>query len=321
MMNPLNSIFLYINKRKSPQIFLYSITHSMPIWNEYFTLNTGAKIPAVGLGTWQSGPDEVRIAVRTALEAGYRHMYPLPSHPSPTLRLTSASDAAALYDNEEEIGQGIKDSGVPRSEIFLTSKLWNTAHAAADVEPALDETLRKLGTDYLDLYLLHTPVSFAAGRGPWPHTAAGAVALGAVPVAETWAALEALAAAGKVRAIGVSNFNERRLTALLATAAVVPAVNQIEAHPWLQQAPLAALLRAHAIHVTAFSPLGNNIAGLPRVQDDPAVAEAAALAGATVPQTLIAWAVARGTSVIPKSVTPARIVANFQSEGPRMLGA
>ncbi|KAA8895801.1 aldo-keto reductase [Sphaerosporella brunnea] len=267
----------------------------MATWEHTFTLNTGAAIPAVGLGTWLGEPGDVRHAVRVALESGYRHI-----------------DAAAIYNNEAEVGQGIADAGVPRESIFLTSKLWNNARRRADVESALDESLRKLGTHYLDLYLVHWPVNFASGPSQFPRTAAGRIELAEVPIGETWAAMEALLATGKVRAIGVSNFNERRLDELLATAEVVPAVNQIEAHPWLQQEPLRRYHAEKGIHITAYSPLGNNIYGKARVLDDPTVQEIARDVGATVAQTLIAWAVARGTSVVPKSVTPDRIRSNFQ---------
>jgi diketogulonate reductase-like aldo/keto reductase len=202
---------------------------------------------------------------------------------------------------------------VPRSEIFLTSKLWNNARHAADVEKALDESLQKLGTSYLDLYLVHWPANFASGPNQFPQTSEGKIDLADIPIAETWGAMEALLSTGKVKAIGVSNFNERRLEELLKTAKVVPAVNQIEAHPWLQQPELKAYHEKKGIHITAYSPLGNNIYGKARVLDDPTIQEVAKEVGATVAQTLIAWAVSRGTSVVPKSVTAERIKSNFQS--------
>ncbi|KAI5849883.1 NADP-dependent oxidoreductase domain-containing protein [Tricharina praecox] len=259
------------------------------------TLNTGAKIPAVGLGTWLSAPGEVREAVKAALLAGYRHI-----------------DAAAIYENEAEVGAGIKDSGVPREEIFLTSKLWNNSRLAADVPLALEESLKNLGTSYLDLYLIHWPVNFASGANRFPQDATGKIALADIPIAETWKAMEDLLATGKVKAIGISNFNKRRIEELLQTAKVTPAVNQIEAHPWLQQHELMAYLKEKGIHVTAYSPLGNNIYGKARVLDDPAIKAIAEEAGTSVAQVLIAWAVARGTSVVPKSVHADRIASNFK---------
>ncbi|KAF8244840.1 Aldo/keto reductase [Wilcoxina mikolae CBS 423.85] len=269
----------------------------MSTWKETFTLNTGAKIPAVGLGTWLSAPGEVRGAVKAALEAGYRHI-----------------DAAAIYNNETEVGQGIKDSSVPRSEIFLTSKLWNNDRHAKDVEKALDASLKRLDTDYLDLYLIHWPVNFASGESRFPQTPSGAIDLADIPISETWGAMEKLVDSGKVKAVGVSNFNERRIDELLVTAKVVPAVNQIEAHPWLQQKQLKEWHDRKGIHITAYSPLGNNIYGKPRVLDDPAIQEIASSVGEGVDsaQVLIAWAVQRGTSVVPKSVTVKRIESNFR---------
>ncbi|KAJ5632418.1 hypothetical protein N7490_008757 [Penicillium lividum] len=262
-----------------------------------YKLNSGYEIPAVGLGTWLSKPDEVENAVEHALRSGYRHI-----------------DAAACYQNENEVGNGWKKSGVPREEIFITSKLWNTHHHPDHVEEGLNQTLKDLQTDYVDLYLMHWPVAFE-------HTnetitpidpVTKRFRLADVPVADTWAVLEKLVATGKIRSLGISNFTIDATKKLLETAKIVPATNQIEAHPYLQQPELTKFLKEKNILITAYSPLGNNTFGLARVVDDPAVAEIAKKLNKDPAQLLISWAIQRGTAVLPKSVTPSRIESNFQ---------
>ncbi|KAJ5085475.1 hypothetical protein N7532_010246 [Penicillium argentinense] len=261
----------------------------------HFTLNTGAKVPAVGFGTWQAKPLEVENAVEVALKQGYRHI-----------------DCAAIYRNETEVGAGIKKAGVPREEIFITGKLWNTKHKAEDVEPALNKTLKDLGIDYLDLYLMHWPVAFKGGDKWFPLNDDGVFELEKNDYVTTYKAMEELLETGKVKAIGVSNFNIRRLEELLSQVSVVPATNQIEAHPYLQQAELLKFCQSKGIIVEAYSPLGNNQIGEPRTVDDPLVAEVSKDLSLDPGPLLASWGVQRGTVVLSKSVTPSRIAANLQ---------
>ncbi|ODM23793.1 hypothetical protein SI65_01382 [Aspergillus cristatus] len=262
-----------------------------------FKLNSGYDIPAVGLGTWLSKPHEVENAVEHALKAGYRHI-----------------DAAACYLNETEVGSGWKKSGVPREEIFITSKLWNTHHHPENVEEAVNKTLSDLQTDYLDLYLVHWPVAFEHTNETLTplDPVTKRFRLADVPVSDTWAALEKLVKAGKIRSIGVSNFTVDKIQELLQTAEIPPAVNQIEAHPYLQQPALFQFLKEKNILPVAYSPLGNNIYNAPRVVDDSTVIEIAKKLEKDPAAVLISWAVQRGSSVLPKSVTPSRIESNFQ---------
>jgi len=262
-------------------------------------LNNGAKIPLIGLGTWKSQPGEVASAVKAALACGYRHL-----------------DCAAVYGNEGEVGDGLKASGVARDEVFITSKLWNTFHAAADVEPACRDTLAKLGTDYLDLYLIHWPVCLKKGHAMPP----GPDDFVDVPLKETWEAMEKLVETGLCKAIGLSNYGIKRTEEVMGYAKVKPAMLQVELHPYLQQNKLKDFCDLHGILLTAYAPLGSGDRPA-RVKDeaDPVLLEDETLvkiaSGANRPaaDVCIRWVAQRGIIVIPKSVTPARIESNLHA--------
>ncbi|KAI9655409.1 MAG: hypothetical protein M1821_005557 [Bathelium mastoideum] len=252
-----------------------------------FTLNTGAKMPAVGLGTWQSKPNEVREAVKAALKAGYRHI-----------------DTALAYGNENEVGLGIKDSGVPRDQIWVTTKLDNTWHHV--VEEGITSSLKSLQLDYVDLYLMH-----------WPSSTDPSDKKKHLPdwnFIKTWQEMQKLPASGRVKNIGVSNFAIPNLEKLLndPSCKVVPAVNQIELHPNCPSPKLLEYNKSKGIHCTAYSCLGSTDSPLYKDQTLLKLAEAK---GKTPQQCMLMWGLQRGSSVIPKSVTASRIEKNFELDG------
>ncbi|QDO90202.1 aldo/keto reductase [Ornithinimicrobium ciconiae] len=234
-------------------------------------LNNGVTIPQVGFGVFQVPEGETQRTVEQALEAGYRHI-----------------DTAAAYYNEAEVGAAIKASGIPREDIFVTTKLRNGDHGAESALAAFETSRKAMGLDVVDLYLVH-----------WPYPSAD-------KYIETWKSFEKLYAEGAVRAIGVSNFLPQFLERLLAETDVVPAVNQIELHPTFQQTSTQDASRAAGIAVEAYSPLGQG-----KDLDAAAVTAAAERLGVTTGQVVLRWHVQQGTIVIPKSVTPARIASNL----------
>ncbi|CAG7935489.1 unnamed protein product [Penicillium nalgiovense] len=260
-----------------------------------FKLNTGAEIPALGLGTWQSQPGEVARAVFHAIKVGYRHI-----------------DAALCYGNENEVGQGIKeaiDAGiVKREDLFVTTKLWCSYHSR--VEEGLQQSLTDLGLDYVDLYLMHWPLAMnpKGNHNLFPKLPDGSRDIvHSHSHVTTWKTMEKLVGTGKVKAIGVSNYSVKFLEELMPQATIIPAANQIENHPLLPQQEIVDFCNKAGIHITAYSPLGST--GSPLFTAEPIVA-VANKRGVTPATVLLSWHIARGSSVLAKSVTPARIEAN-----------
>ena len=264
------------------------------------------RMPILGLGTWKSAPGEVGKAVREAIRIGYRHI-----------------DCAAIYGNEAEIGGALEGAlqlgETTRSALWVTSKLWNNAHATEQVGAALQRTLQDLRLDYLDLYLIHWPVACRPDVS-FPTRAEHFLSLEEVPLAATWAGMEACVRKGLTRHIGVSNFGVGNLAEISRSAVIRPEMNQIELHPYLQQNDMLAYCRQHGIHLTAYSPLGSfdrpavlKKAGELDLLGNPTVAGIATAHGCTPAQVLLRWSIERGTAVIPKSTNPARLAENFQT--------
>jgi 2,5-diketo-D-gluconate reductase A len=239
-------------------------------------LNNGVALPQLGFGVFLVPPGETEAAVATALSTGYRHI-----------------DTARLYENEGEVGAAIAKSGIPRDEIFVTTKLWNSDQGYDAARAAFDKSLEQLGFDYVDLYLVHWPLPKLDRY------------------VETWRALEKIAGEGRARAIGVSNFQIPHLQRLLDETGTVPAVNQVELHPHLTQAPLRAFHAQHGIVTEAWSPLARGGS----VLTDPRIGAIAAAHGKTPAQVVLHWHIQVGNVVIPKSVTPSRIAENLDVFG------
>ncbi|WP_154854619.1 aldo/keto reductase [Cyclobacterium xiamenense] len=270
----------------------------------------GDAMPALGLGTWRSKPNEVFEAVLEALKVGYRHI-----------------DCASIYKNEKEIGDALAtafDEGwVRREEVWVTSKLWNDRHLKADVLPSIEQTLSDLQLDYLDLYLLHWPVAVRKGVD-FPSKKEDFLSYEEAPLTETWEGLEEVLEKGLTRHIGVSNFNTQKLREIRESANKQPELNQVELHPYLPQNKLKAYCDEHSMLLTGYGPLGAayRVAAkevdFPILLEDNTLKEIASKHQATVAQVALAWALGRNTSVVPKSVNPARIAENFEANKLRL---
>lgn len=236
---------------------------------EYFKLSNGVEIPVLGFGTWKIKGEDCYKAVSEALKVGYRHI-----------------DTAWIYRNEKEVGQAIKDSGIDRSELFITTKCWNDHRGYNNTINAFKESCENLQLEYLDLYLLHWPKELDK---------------------ESWKAIEDLYHQGKIRAIGVSNYHQHHLEDLYTSAKIKPMVDQVEFHPKLTQASLSEFLRKEHIQMESWSPLMQGA-----VLEIPLLKELSNKYNRSITQIVLRWNVQKGVVVIPKSVTPSRIKENFQ---------
>jgi 2,5-diketo-D-gluconate reductase A len=237
-------------------------------------LNDGVRIPQLGFGVFQIKPDETAEAVRRALDIGYRHI-----------------DTAEMYGNEKEVGQGIRDAGLDRADVFVTSKLNNGFHKPDDARRAFTKTLEALNSDYVDLFLIHWPLPMLYGGD----------------FVSTWKVLEEFAKDGRARSIGVSNFQPAHLVRLAAETDTIPSVNQIEVHPYFTNEEVRAYGRDHGIATEAWAPLAKG-----KVLNDPVLDRIAKARGQSPAQVVLRWHIQRGDIVFPKSVTPERVKSNFE---------
>jgi alcohol dehydrogenase (NADP+) len=273
---------------------------------KYLSFSNSDKMPALGLGTWKSAPGDVYKAVRTAITLGYRHI-----------------DCAHVYGNEKEIGNALSDAftagDVKRKDMWITSKLWNNTHREEQVEPALKVTLANLQLDFLDLYLIHWPVVLR-DTSLYPGSADDMVSLSKTPLESTWKGMIGIKEKGLAKHIGVSNFSASKMDSITSATSIIPEVCQVESHPFLQQNTLKNYCNDKGIIITAYSPLGSADRPANRISDNEpklfynkTINKIAEDLGCTVAQVMLAWAINRGTSVIPKSVNEVRLAQNLEA--------
>ncbi|XP_014665298.1 PREDICTED: aldose reductase-like [Priapulus caudatus] len=269
----------------------------------FVKFSNGQKYPQLGLGTWLSKEGDVIQAVKDAIDIGYRHI-----------------DTAFAYGNEEEIGIAVKakieDGTVTRDQLYVTSKLWNTFHSTAKVFEAIDVSLKKLQLDYLDMYMIHWPMSYVEGREIFPKDENGKFIFADVDYLESWKVMEKLVQQGKVHSLGLSNFNSEQIQRIIDNSTIKPVNVQVECNPYLDQSQLMNFCKERGIILTAYSPLANptvpwKTSDDPKLLSDEKIKIIAAKHGKTVPQVCIRWQLQRGNMVIPKSVKRQRLEENF----------